>query len=130
MSKLSSEPLELIYFLLKINLPYLCRSQRLGAPTDWRVECRELLELIWQCDDSNPFREPVDIIEHPDYSQIVDTPMDLRTIQEDLRGGNYQTPLDFAKDMRLIFQNSRNYNTNKRSRVSLVENVSFFRFCG
>ncbi|XP_055716898.1 PH-interacting protein isoform X3 [Phlebotomus papatasi] len=93
------------------------RSQRLGAPTDWRAECRELLELIWQCDDSNPFREPVDIIEHPDYSQIVDTPMDLRTIQEDLRGGNYQTPLDFAKDMRLIFQNSRNYNTNKRSRI-------------
>ncbi|XP_059610185.1 PH-interacting protein isoform X2 [Phlebotomus argentipes] len=93
------------------------RSQRLGAPTDWRADCRELLELIWQCDDSTPFREPVDIIEHPDYSQIVDTPMDLRTIQEDLRGGNYQTPMDFVKDIRLIFQNSRNYNTNKRSRI-------------
>ncbi|GAB0097421.1 bromodomain and WD repeat-containing protein 3 [Sergentomyia squamirostris] len=93
------------------------RSQRLGAPIDWRVECRELLELIYQCDDSTPFREPVDIIEHPDYNQIVDTPMDLRTVQEDLRGGNYETPLEFAKDVRLIFQNSRNYNTNKRSRI-------------
>jgi len=43
--------------------------------------------------------------------------MDLRTVKEDLLGGNYETPLEFAKDMRLIFTNSRNYNTNKRSRV-------------
>lgn len=63
------------------------------------------------------YREPVDRLEHPDYHQIIDTPMDLRTIKEDLLGGNYETPLEFAKDMRLIFTNSRNYNTNKRSRV-------------
>lgn len=43
--------------------------------------------------------------------------MDLRTVKEDLLGGNYETPIEFAKDMRLIFTNSRNYNTNKRSRV-------------
>uniref|UniRef100_A0A182QQ37 Bromo domain-containing protein n=1 Tax=Anopheles farauti TaxID=69004 RepID=A0A182QQ37_9DIPT len=93
------------------------RSRRLVPEGDWRVDCRELLEMIWQCDDSEPFREPVDTIEHPDYLQIIDTPMDLRTIKEDLLGGNYETPYDFCKDMRLIFQNSRNYNTNKRSRI-------------
>lgn len=43
--------------------------------------------------------------------------MDLRTVKEDLLGGNYESPLEFAKDMKLIFTNSRNYNTNKRSRV-------------
>lgn len=94
------------------------RSQRLGAPIDWKQECRELLELMWTCDDSSPFREPVDVIEHPDYHQIIDTPMDLLTIKEDLLGGNYSNPEDFAKDVRLIFTNSKNYNTNKRSRVS------------
>ncbi|XP_055634846.1 PH-interacting protein isoform X2 [Toxorhynchites rutilus septentrionalis] len=92
-------------------------SRRLVPEGDWRVDCRELLEMIWQCDDSEPFREPVDTIQHPDYLQIVDTPMDLRTIKEDLLGGNYESPLDFCKDMKLIFQNSRNYNTNKRSRI-------------
>lgn len=90
----------------------------MGATFDWKQECRELLEMLWECDDSSPFREPVDIIEHPDYHQIIDTPMDLLTIKEDLLGGNYQSPMDFMKDVRLIFQNSRNYNTNKRSRVS------------
>ncbi|XP_052866159.1 bromodomain and WD repeat-containing protein 3 [Anopheles cruzii] len=93
------------------------RSRRLVPEGDWRVDCREILEMIWQCDDSEPFREPVDTIEHPDYLQIIDTPMDLRTIKEDLLGGNYDSPLDFYKDMKLIFQNSRNYNTNKRSRI-------------
>lgn len=93
------------------------RSKRLGSNGDWKAECRELLELIWTIDDSEPFREPVDTLEHPDYLQVVDTPMDLRTVKEDLLGGNYENPLEFAKDIRLIFQNSRNYNTNKRSRI-------------
>lgn len=107
----------LISFLL-IQFFNNSRSKRLRSDTDWRVSCRELLDLLVQCDDSAPFREPVDTLEHPDYLQIVDTPMDLRTVKEDLLGGNYEGPLDFAKDVRLIFQNSRNYNTNKRSRVS------------
>lgn len=47
--------------------------------------------------------------------------MDLRTVKEDLLGGNYESPIVFAKDMRLIFQNSKNYNTNKRSRVCTQE---------
>lgn len=30
---------------------------------------------------------------------------------------NYRTPMDFAKDVRLIFENSKNYNTNKKSKI-------------
>lgn len=41
------------------------RSKRLGSNGDWKADCRELLELIWQIDDSEPFREPVDTLEHP-----------------------------------------------------------------
>lgn len=70
-------------------------------------------------------REPVDTLEHPEYHQIIDTPMDLRTVKEDLLGGNYETPLEFAKDMRLIFINSRNYNTNKRSKVGFFYHAFF-----
>ncbi|XP_053988016.1 PH-interacting protein [Hylaeus volcanicus] len=91
------------------------RSQE--VVNDWKVQCRQLLETLWQCEDSIPFRQPVDRLEHPDYHQIIDTPMDLRTVKEDLLGGNYETPLEFAKDMKLIFTNSKNYNTNKRSRI-------------
>lgn len=50
--------------LISINF---YRSKRLrGAPEiDWRVKCRDLLDVIWQSSDSEPFREPVDLIEHP-----------------------------------------------------------------
>lgn len=58
-----------------------------------------------------------------DYLTSIDTPMDLRTVKEELLGGNYNSATEFIKDMRLIFTNSRNYNTNKRSRVS-----KFFHF--
>ncbi|XP_017866897.1 PREDICTED: PH-interacting protein isoform X2 [Drosophila arizonae] len=93
------------------------RSTRIRSDGDWRSDCRQLLDLMWQRPDSLPFREPVDTIEFPDYLEIIATPMDLRTVKEDLLGGNYDDPLDFAKDVRLIFLNSKNYNTNKRSRI-------------
>ncbi|KAH8382855.1 hypothetical protein KR009_005611, partial [Drosophila setifemur] len=93
------------------------RSTRTHSEADWRADCRQLLDLMWARPDSIPFREPVDTIEFPDYLEIIATPMDLRTVKEDLLGGNYDDPLDFAKDVRLIFQNSKNYNTNKRSRI-------------
>lgn len=125
------------------------RSTRGRSETDWRVACREVLEMIWAHNDSEPFREPVDTLDHPgkyikiyvqfdpthslpnpililcrpptDYLQIIDTPMDLMTIKEDLIGGNYASQSAFIKDMRLIFTNSKNYNINKRSRVSILK---------
>ncbi|XP_046806773.1 bromodomain and WD repeat-containing protein 3 isoform X1 [Lucilia cuprina] len=102
------------------NMTSTRRSNRNRSESDWRIECRQLLELMWSRPDSLPFREPVDTIEFPDYLEIIATPMDLRTVKEDLLGGNYEDPLDFAKDVRLIFQNSKNYNTNKRSREYLA----------
>ncbi|XP_018327576.1 bromodomain and WD repeat-containing protein 3 isoform X2 [Agrilus planipennis] len=92
-------------------------TRSLSKPEDWKHEARALLEAMWQCEDSSPFKAPVDHLKHPDYYRIIDTPMDLGTIKEDLLGDNYETPHDFAKDVRLMFQNSKNYNTNKRSRI-------------
>ncbi|CAO1416510.1 unnamed protein product [Diamesa serratosioi] len=94
------------------------RSRRLiPEGGDWRMRCRELLQVIWDHSDAAPFRLPVDTLNHPDYLQIIEAPMDLQTVKEELISGNYETPMEFAKDMRLIFQNSRNYNTNQRSRI-------------
>ena len=53
-----------------------------------------------------------------DYREIVDTPMDLGSVHEQLICNYYENPVEFCKDTRLIFSNSKSYNTNKRSRVS------------
>lgn len=78
---------------------------------------------MFSCQDSEPFREPVDCLEHPNYNQLIDTPMDLGTVREELFGNNYDDPTEFCKDMRTIFSNSKNYNTNKKSRVRYPSKV-------
>ena len=43
--------------------------------------------------------------------------MDLSTVKDNLQCDEYETPQQFIADMRLIFENSRKYNTNNKSRV-------------
>ena len=88
-----------------------------AAALSWKQQCKDLLETLNQSEDAGPFREPVSILDVPDYLQVIDHPMDLQTVREQLQVSNYATPSDFAKDVRLIFENSKNYNTNKKSRI-------------
>lgn len=71
------------------------------------------------------YREPLDRLEHPDYYRMVDTPMDLGTMREELQGNNYESPEDFCEDLRRIFTNSKNYSTDKRSRVFVHQSLLF-----
>lgn len=43
--------------------------------------------------------------------------MDLRTVKEGLSGDNYKTPSEFARDVKLMFNNSRTICTDKSSKV-------------
>ncbi|XP_032399489.1 PH-interacting protein [Etheostoma spectabile] len=86
-------------------------------PHAWRGRCKELLDLIFQCEDSEPFREPVDLQEYPDYLQIVDSPMDFGTVLNTLKDGKYQSPIELCQDVRLIFSNSKAYTPSKKSRI-------------
>ncbi|XP_048348579.1 bromodomain and WD repeat-containing protein 1 isoform X2 [Sphaerodactylus townsendi] len=83
----------------------------------WKKQCMELVNLIFQCEDSEPFRQPVDLDQYPDYREIIDTPMDLGTVKETLEAGNYDTPMELCKDIRLIFSNAKLYTPNKRSKI-------------
>ncbi|XP_071998180.1 PH-interacting protein isoform X1 [Engystomops pustulosus] len=83
----------------------------------WKKQCQELLNLIFQCEDSEPFRQPVDLIEYSDYRDIIDTPMDFGTVREKLEAGSYDSPTELCKDVRLIFSNSKAYTPSKRSKI-------------
>ena len=81
-----------------------------------------MLEEMQELSFSEPFRTPVSAIDFPDYHRTIATPMDLSTVRESLQIGDYGSPLDFQKDMDLIFINSRKYNTNPGSRVLRMTN--------
>lgn len=86
-------------------------------PKKWKHDCNELLTEMTKLPFSAPFREPVSEIDFPDYSRFVTTPMDLSSVRESLHIGDYNSPMDFQKDIRLIFKNSKEYNTNPKSKV-------------
>ena len=55
-----------------------------------------------------------------DYLESVQEPMDFSTVYHTLDNNMYVDPEAFVRDVRLIFSNSRTYNTIPRSRVSIV----------
>jgi hypothetical protein len=78
--------------------------------------CRRVLDEI--CDDplAVNFLEPVDLDEHPTYLDVVSIPMSLSEVRENLESGEYNKYNQhqmFAKDMRLIWANCKNYNLYK-----------------
>uniref|UniRef100_A0A452VH67 Bromodomain and WD repeat domain containing 3 n=1 Tax=Ursus maritimus TaxID=29073 RepID=A0A452VH67_URSMA len=87
-----------------------CRGRRQSLkcnPDAWRKQCKELLSLIYEREDSEPFRQPpVYLIAHSSF-----------TVKETLEAGNYGSPLEFYKDVRQIFSNSKAYTSNKKSRI-------------
>ncbi|XP_040194940.1 bromodomain and WD repeat-containing protein 1-like isoform X5 [Rana temporaria] len=100
-------------------------TQRLKTVNSWKKCCMDLVEFIIVCEDSEPFRQPVDLERYPDYYDVVKTPMDFGTIKEKMAAGNYNSPLELCKDMRLVFCNARLYTPNKRSRIySMVLRLS------
>ncbi|KAL3881699.1 hypothetical protein ACJMK2_028102 [Sinanodonta woodiana] len=93
------------------------KRAKLSDPEAWKSECQELLDRVFQWEDSEPFREPVDANLYPQYYEVIDNPMDLHTVRNKLAKNGYTDPQDIIKDVRLIFHNSKLYNTNKRSRI-------------
>ena len=86
-------------------------------PKKWKHDCNLLLNEMVAVPFSQPFREPVSEIEFPDYHRYIATPMDLSTVRESLHIGDYNSPLEFEKDVHLIFRNSKEYNTVPGSKV-------------
>ncbi|KNC83241.1 hypothetical protein, variant [Sphaeroforma arctica JP610] len=58
------------------------------------------------------FYTPVDpvALSLPDYFDKIKVPMDLSLVKRNLYSGEYETPDEFAKDVRLMFNNCYTYN--------------------
>ena len=65
-----------------------------------------------------PFRTPVDpqLLNIPDYFEIIKKPMDMSSIKRKLETGGYKDPWEFVDDVWLMFENAWIYN-RKTSRV-------------
>ena len=48
--------------------------------------------------------------DYPDYYKVIQEPMDLKTIEHNIRSERYTTGEALMDDMRLMFRNARHYN--------------------
>ena len=76
------------------------------------------------------FEDPVDTNLFKDYHQIIDSPMNLKFVENRISAGKYDYPEDFECDVNLIFKNCEAYNIPKKNDhiVNLAKHCSkFFR---
>lgn len=48
--------------------------------------------------------------DYPDYYKVILEPMDLRTIEHNIRSDKYMTEYAMVEDMKLMFRNARHFN--------------------
>ncbi|RAL02168.1 bromodomain-containing protein [Aspergillus ibericus CBS 121593] len=89
------------------DMDKLAREPRHGPHFN---ELRRFLSQIQAHKQAWPFVSPVNKDEVPDYYKVIETPMDLSTMEERLEKDAYSTPKDLVNDLKLIFSNCRQYN--------------------
>ncbi|XP_041734494.2 bromodomain and WD repeat-containing protein 3 isoform X2 [Coregonus clupeaformis] len=93
----------------------------------WKGQCKRLMNYVFECEDSEPFRKPVDPTSYPDYLSIIDTPIDFGMVKGTLEEDRYENPMELCKDARLIFANAKAFTPNKRSKIySMTLRLSAF----
>lgn len=104
-----------------VHCDYLKRQQRPAnrRRTDPVVVLSTTLESILNemrdLPDVQPFLFPVNAKVVPDYYKIIQRPMDLQTIRDNLRQKKYQSREEFLADVNQIVENSTLYNGGKSS---------------
>jgi len=90
--------------------------------------CYRILDSIKTHKWSWPFLEPVDIefLGIPDYFTIIKNPMDLGSVTTKLLNGEYETILEFAMDVRLVWRNCFTYNPPDSDIVKMAKTLDSF----
>lgn len=70
----------------------------------------EILNEVRTLPDTEAFQMPVNVKTVPDYYTIINKPMNLQMIRENIRNKRYRNREDFMNDFNLIVRNSEVYN--------------------
>uniref|UniRef100_A0A7S2RYW8 Bromo domain-containing protein n=1 Tax=Eucampia antarctica TaxID=49252 RepID=A0A7S2RYW8_9STRA len=87
-------------------------------------KCTQILKFMKEKDIATGafFGEPVDPVAQciPTYHQVIKNPMDLGTVQTRLDAGEIESPEEFARIVKLIFENAMKFNIDATHVVHLA----------
>lgn len=88
------------------------KSQAKGMSIQDVKACQSVLKKLFNSKISLLFRSPVDPVKSgaPGYFDIVQSPMDLSTMQFKLSDGHYANRDEFRRDLKLVVANAELYN--------------------
>jgi hypothetical protein len=75
--------------------------------------CINITEMLTKLPCARLFSVPVDPALAPNYLQVIRRPMDLSTVLRRLKAGTCHDVKKWERDIRLILQNCRTYNTDE-----------------
>lgn len=83
--------------ILDLDAPNDQSSKVIRTMSDEMKKCYKILQALKKHQCSEPFLNPVDpvALKIPDYYNIVKEPIDLSTVEKNLKNGVYQSPLQF-----------------------------------
>merc|ERR1719210_1675475 len=96
--------------------------------TEAMKACNEIIKEMFSKKHSAyawPFYKPVDTeqLDLHDYKQVIKKPMDLGTVRTKMKSRQYNSPAEFAIDMRLIFTNCYKYNPPDHDVVAMARKL-------
>lgn len=69
-----------------------------------------VLHKLMKLSKSIIFSKPVDTAQHPEYTTVIQQPIDLGTIKQSLMDRSYDEPWKFVEDICRVFNNARIFN--------------------
>jgi bromodomain-containing factor 1 len=97
------------------DLPYATSKPRRKEAQTGLKFCEHILDVFRKSSHdhyASPFRIPVDpvALNIPNYFSIIRQPMDVSTITQKLKGGQYASATEFKNDFDLMFSNCYKFN--------------------